>query len=312
MMTDKYIKCMLAEPLDDKARAKGVTIETLLRDWGGKVQGEGKYDGMRLRMFRIDGEKRIFSRPSAKLPNGTDYTDQLPHIVAALPDDWDNYLADGELFTGSWGETMHLARSSPGSMPPEERMKLKGLLFDFVDLEQVEASGCDPTPLFKRRQVVEDVAKKSNGVFTPVESRIISDPEELDAYYREMLEQGLEGLILKDPKSAYYPRRKRSWMKLKPTDTSEGIVVGFTPGTGKHEGRLGACVLDWNGVKVKCGGGFKDKQRDWIWTHQQQVIGAPLEFVYQPDNVAKARFLRFKRFRFDMMPDATAMTGFPK
>ena len=29
MMTDKYIKCMLAEPLDDKARAKGVTVETL-------------------------------------------------------------------------------------------------------------------------------------------------------------------------------------------------------------------------------------------------------------------------------------------
>jgi len=34
--------------------------------------------------------------------------------------------------------------------------------------------------------------------------------------------------------------------------------------------------------------------------------------VYQPDNVAKARFLRFKRFRFDMMPDATVMAGFPK
>jgi ATP-dependent DNA ligase len=249
-----------------------------------------------MRLYRLDGVFRAFSRPSAKLPDGREYTDRLQHIFDDLPKNFDNYMADCELFTGTWGQTMTLAKKL--DMPEEQRRKLKAVLLDFVDVEAVDKYGKDPTPLFERRQVVLDVCKNREAV-VPVEARIISTPEALDAYYREALDAGFEGLVLKDPNSPYVTVRSSAWGKLKPKATAEGVVVGFTPGTGKHEGRLGACKLEYEGTRVDCGGGYTDHERDYIWQNQKLFTGLSLEFKYQPDPEIKARFLVFKRFRWD-------------
>lgn len=285
----KYIAPMLAKEWKPE----------LLRAWG-SVQAEGKLDGMRIRLFRVNGEFRAFSRPGRDRPEGREYTDRLAHVFADLPTDYDNYMADAELFTGSWGQTMTLAKKL--DLPEEERRKLKAMLLDFVDLEAVDKYGRDPTPLIERRQVVLDVCRNRESI-VPVEARIISDLDELEAFYREALDAGLEGLVVKDPQSPYVTMRSSSWAKMKPKATAEGTVVGFAPGTGKHTGRLGACVLSYDdgsgAVKVECGGGYTDHERDFIWRHQETFMGLNLEFKYQPDPAIKARFLVFRRFRWD-------------
>lgn len=284
-MSVSFIAPMLAKEFDPAT----------LRAWG-KVEASLKYDGMRMRLFRLNGEFRAFSRPSRDRPNGREYTDRLAHIFADLPVDHDNYMADAELFTGTWGKTMTLAKKI--DMPKEQRRSLKALLLDFVDVEAVDKYGRDPTPQYERRQVVLDVCKGREGI-VPCEARIISDPAELDAYYREALDTGYEGLVVKDPNSAYFTTRSSAWLKMKPTKTAEGTVVGFIAGKGKHEGRLGACTLDYSGTRVECGGGFTDHERDFIWSNQKVFTGLELEFKYQPDPEIVARFLRFKRFRWD-------------
>ena len=285
-MSDNFIAPMLA-----KAWKPGT-----LQAWGA-AQAEAKLDGMRIRLFRKDGVFRAFSRPGPGRPNGREYTDRLQHVFEALPTAYDNYMADAELFKGSWGTTMTFAKKL--DMPPEERRKLKAMLIDFVDLEAVDKYGRDPTPLTERRQIVLDVCGGSE-TLVPVEARIITDPAELDAFYIEALDAGLEGLVVKDPKSAYTTVRSAAWLKMKPSEDDEGTVVGFLPGKRRHEGRLGACVLSYKGVKVDCGGGFRDYERDFIWKNQSVFLGLPLEFRFQPDPEIVARFLRFRRFRWDM------------
>ncbi len=49
-----------------------------------------------------------------------------------------------------------------------------------------------------------------------------------------------EGLMLKDPKSAYVNNRSDRLLKVKKFDDAEAKVLGFEEGTGKYENMLGA------------------------------------------------------------------------
>lgn len=291
--------CMLAEKLSDHPH--------VIKGWS-KIWAEPKLDGVRLRFYRVNGVFRAFTRPSRNLPNGTEYTDHLTHIIEELPTDRDDYLVDCELFTVGWGKTISLLRTH--NLPPEERRKLHAHMIDFANVEAMATKGCDPKPLFERRTIVEDVSGGCQFI-EPVKYRVLTE-EDLDAYYEDVLEDGYEGLLLKNPLSAYFSARPLDWLKMKPVDDGEGTIIGFSPGKNRHEGRLGAFWLDFEGQKVKCGGGLRDKERDWIWAHQSELIGRVVEFKYQKDKVAIGRFNRFRRIRWEMGRDEVLATAFKK
>jgi ATP-dependent DNA ligase len=298
MMTEMFPVCMLAEKLSEHRSA--------IKSWP-KIWAEPKLDGVRLRFYRINGVFRAFTRPSRNLPNGTEYTHHLTHIINELPKDVDNYIADCEAFTDGWGNTLSLLRT--GNLKPEVRQHLRAHLIDFANIEAVIVKSRDPIPLFERRVQVEDVASGRKFI-EPVKYRVLATEAELDAYYEEVLEDGYEGLVLKNPLSGYYSSRMVDWLKMKPVDDGEGIIIGFSPGKGRNEGRLGAVWLDFDGAKIKCGGGFRDKERDWIWQHRDQLIGRFVEFKYQKDDVAVGRFNRFRRIRWEMGRDTLLAAAF--
>jgi hypothetical protein len=67
-------------------------------------------------------------------------------------------------------------------------------------------------------------------------------------------------------------------------------------------------VREANEMAKEMGGGYTDRQRDWIWANRPALIGGQLEFAYQKDTVAVARFPRFVRFRWDRARDPMAAT----
>lgn len=87
-------------------------------------------------------------------------------------------------------------------------------------------------------------------------------PKILEAFARQV-ELGAEGIMLRDQLSPYEFCRSHRLLKVKPEDVTTAIVIGHTPGEGKHEGRLGAleCRLE-NGVCFSVGTGFSDVQRE--------------------------------------------------
>jgi ATP-dependent DNA ligase len=65
---------------------------------------------------------------------------------------------------------------------------------------------------------------------------------ELDELFSFIVEDGGEGLMLKDHASQYSPGRAPSgdWIKVKQSFTTEVVIMGYTKGTGKYSDTVGA------------------------------------------------------------------------
>jgi DNA ligase-1 len=117
--------------------------------------------------------------------------------------------------------------------------------------------------------------------------------EECQKYFESCVQSGYEGVIVKDLHGEYEFKRSNSWIKIKPTNTEDLKVVGVEEGNGKYAGRIGAFVVDRNGVKVRVGSGLVDEERLDI-ENAQSLIGQTIEVLY--DSVTPDGSLRFPRF----------------
>ena len=127
----------------------------------------------------------------------------------------------------------------------------------------------------------------------------------LSEYWDQCVEEGYEGVIIRDPNGPYKHGRStmsQGWMmKLKHFEDSEAVVVGVeemmhnanaaeTNALGYTErshcqdnlvptGMLGALVVEWRGVQFKIGTGFDMNTRLNLW--QQDLVGKHVKFKYQ-------------------------------
>jgi len=82
---------------------------------------------------------------------------------------------------------------------------------------------------------------------------------QVEAFLLDVLEEGGEGVIIRNPASIWTPKRVGDLLKYKPHEDDEGRVVGFTSGreTGKGSkllGMIGALILDYDGKRLEIAG----------------------------------------------------------
>jgi DNA ligase 1 len=87
---------------------------------------------------------------------------------------------------------------------------------------------------------------------------------------------GGEGLILRDPDAPYTPGRSAGVWKFLSASSDEAKVVGHEMGKGRLDGKVGALVLNWNGIRFSCGSGMTDADRE-----NPPPIGAVVTFEYK-------------------------------
>ena len=94
-----------------------------------------------------------------------------------------------------------------------------------------------------------------NNVWQPFEHYLCTDLEAMEDFYDYVVNdlKG-EGIVLVDPSG-------EAWKK-KPEHTDECCVTGYEAGKGKHLGRIGALLCEWNGKIIKLGTGLKDADRE--------------------------------------------------
>jgi len=90
----------------------------------------------------------------------------------------------------------------------------------------------------------------------------VHSKKELEFFLKKVEKQGGEGVVVRDPSAGYIAKRTEKALKVKSFYDSECKVLGYTPGKGKFQGKMGAlkCALP-NGVIFKIGSGFSDKER---------------------------------------------------
>lgn len=123
---------------------------------------------------------------------------------------------------------------------------------------------------------------------------------------RQAIENGYEGIMIKDPDAVYECKRTHSWLKQKPFIEVSLSIVDFEEGTGRNVGRLGAIICkgedDGKVIQVNVGSGFSDSDRDLFWvsrdSYRNRIVEVRADAITRnQDGSYSLRFPRFKGVR---------------
>lgn len=234
---------MLNHPIKMMLAQLGAGIPASLKEIG-TAAIEWKYDGARVQIHK-DGEKvRIFSRRlenvTASLPDIVRDATQMIHAKTAILDGEAVAIAeDGR--PRAFQEVLKRFRRKYNVKRLAAEIPLKPFLFDLIYLE---GESVIDLPLSERRALLVKVAEPSL-----VAEQFLSEKVEVaKRIYKEALSAGHEGIMLKNPASAYTPgKRGKNWLKIKPVmETLDLVVIGARWGEGRRASFLGsyrlACV----------------------------------------------------------------------
>lgn len=130
--------------------------------------------------------------------------------------------------------------------------------------------------------------------------------ETLHKFSDAAIDQGFEGIMIKDLAAPYVCRRSNNWIKWKPDITVDLSIIAVEAGTGRNIDRMGALVCQGvdqdRTITVNVGSGFSDSDRDEFWQNRDQLIGQIVEVradavTQNQDGSYSLRFPRFVRFR---------------
>jgi len=104
------------------------------------------------------------------------------------------------------------------------------------------------------------------GCFQAIETKNVDAFEEAQEFYKEQIEQGYEGAILKNLNGVWKNHTSPNQVKMKAEHDCDLIVVGYEPGTGKYEGGVGSLICESSDgkLRVAVGTGLSDMDRGFV------------------------------------------------
>jgi hypothetical protein len=258
------------------------------------VHVEHKLDGLRTVFIKDEkGTVTVYKR------SGKMCTHTLPTLVKALEQsDIGPIVLDGECKGDDWNESQSVIASTK-TKKDDSNMKLH--VFDVLCLEDWNRH-VNGTPFSSRLQVRAGIVAQINSPnIIDVAGKTVNNESELLEFYSQSLEQGHEGVMLKDLSMSYEFDRSRAILKMKPFVDYDGIVVGTYQGREqtKNAGRLGGLiVLLQNGITTRVGGGINDATRELFEKMGSNIIGTIVVIKGQPDPLTSDGLTKDGRIRF--------------
>ncbi len=233
---------------------------------------EYKYDGFRIQIHRKGKSIRIFTRRLEEV------TDQFPEAVKYAEElvKADDYILDAEAvgFDKKSGKYLPFQAIS-------QRIKRKYDIEKVADELPVEVNVFDiiyfegknqfKTPFKERRKMIERIIKEHPKKLVLAKQIITDDLKKAEAFYKEALAAGEEGVMAKKLDGEYQPGRKVGYgVKVKPVmESLDLVIVGAEWGTGKRSGWLTSFVLACHKGKEfleigKVGTGLKELEEEGV------------------------------------------------
>lgn len=288
----------------------------------GKKRLEPKFDGVRVLMtvntssWKDNVIINTYSRNGKVFFNFSHIEDQVKkYLVRAIHDDdllkhTGGFVLDGEIIGESFQKLMRQARRKKNVSNDDSIFQI----FDIIPIDDF-TNGLCKIPLRKRINVLEKLSNdfsKCKNVNLISNIEVDLDTEEgrnqLQEYASQMVNEGAEGIMIKDMDAPYKATRTAAWLKWKPTINVDLPVIGVEEGVGDLKGKLGSLIckgIDYGKeIYIHVGTGFSDDEREELWKNRDNIIGQVIEIladaITQNKNGSYSlRFARFVRFRED-------------
>ncbi len=266
-------KIGLFKPIRPALAERLPTADEIMEKMHGECSVDQKYDGFRCQVHKSGKKVKIYSRRLE------DTTEMYPDLAQAVIGEMkaDSIIFEGEALAYNedtreflpFQETIRRKRKH-GVEEKVQEMPLHLFAFDMMYLD---GESYMEEPYKERRGRLEKVIK--GGVIRPAGSTIAKSSKELQQFFQESIEEGLEGIIAKDMNAPYVAgARKFSWIKMKRSyrgeleDTVDLVIVGYYLGRGmraefKFGGLLGAVYnkkRDMFETISRIGSGFTEAQ----------------------------------------------------
>jgi DNA ligase D-like protein (predicted ligase) len=199
---------------------------------------EIKWDGTRCILFVRDQGIRLQNRRLL------DITRRYPELAGLHRQiKGRNAILDGELVVLSQGrpDFRKLQQRDQVADPMKidlvaGRLPATYIVFDVLYLNDEQ---CLHLPLSRRKEILTELLRESAHM---VESGYLE--QQGRSFYREVVSQGLEGVMAKALDSPYLVgQRSRHWLKIKPRGMATCFIVGYSEGQGSRRQSFGALAL---------------------------------------------------------------------
>ena len=281
------------------------------------IKHEAKITGKKILQKKLDGVRALtiidYEAHTVKMysRNGKEMLN-FGHITSALETHIDefgrSYVIDGEVMSDNFQALMTQLNRKDDADASDAILNV----FDIIPLSEFKAG---IGTLGQRRRLnllntfnsVLNLESFCNLVeWVEIDLDTFVGKVEYQDFNDKCLQEGYEGIMIKDPNALYECKRTVAWLKVKPTITVDLTIVDTEEGTGKNEGKLGAYVCegidDGRSIRVNVGTGISDDERNSQWGIRETLIGQVVEIkadavTQNQDGTYSLRFPRFGRFR---------------
>lgn len=239
---------------------------------------------------KIDGLRLLWDGHEFSSRTGKDSLTIPPAVLKELNRGWRDWPLDGELYCPELTfEEMSGALRRHSISPELARIKYR--VFDIPYDTEFFSGRYDILQV----RFYHQLRNRTNYPLVLVPTWIAHSFQEIDKLQTECLEQGFEGIMIRDPDSPYIHRRTHALLKYKKVEQLRVHIIGFKAGKGKHLGRLGALIVECpNRKECSVGTGFDDQERETIWASRNDWLGAWITIEYQEKT--KYGIPRFPRY----------------
>ena len=281
----KSITITLFKPIRPMLAERIGTAQEALERMQGKAAVEYKLDGERVQVHRGKNSVELYSRKLEKITN------HYPDVTASVKSLKSEVIMEGEVVainpeTGEYlpfQELMHRRRKHG----VEEAMENYPVVMNFFDLLYVDGqSKTELAYLERRKQLKKMIERIKDHRVRLIEQTVVDKPEEIDRFMAAAIENGCEGVMIKQVSSTYRAgARGYAWIKLKReyrsdlADTLDLVIVGALHGRGRRAGKYGALLLaaydektDMFQSVTKVGTGFTDVHLEQFYHELEQHV----------------------------------------